>query len=126
MPWFKVDDQLHSHPKGRRAGLPALGLWAMCGSWSMAYKTDGFVPDWVVTGWSNGRKLADQLVAASLWEPSNRNGEDGWEFHDWADFQPTSDEIEKERESARKRQRDRRQRMREGKSSANTKATGHA
>lgn len=26
MPWFKVDDKIHSHPKARRAGLAAMGL----------------------------------------------------------------------------------------------------
>lgn len=44
MPWFKVDDQLHSHPKPRRASLAALGLWTLSGSYSMAYKLDGSHP----------------------------------------------------------------------------------
>jgi len=40
MPFFRTDDQMHGHPKARRAGLSALGLWDMSGSHSMAYKTD--------------------------------------------------------------------------------------
>ena len=113
MPWFKVDDQLHSHPKPRRASLAAIGLWTMCGSYSMAYKTDGFVPEWFVASFKNGRKLAAELVDAGLWNDAIRSGEVGWQFHDWSDYQPSSDEIEAEREAARERQRAFRQRRRE-------------
>lgn len=116
MPWFKVDDALHSHPKARVAGLPAMGLWAIAGSYSMSYKTDGFVPTWFVTGWPQGRNLAARLIAAHLWEAT----EDGFQFHDWADFQPTAEEIEAEREKSRERQRARRQRIRAGRSAGVT------
>lgn len=113
MPWFKVDDTLHSHPKPRRAGLPAMGLWGLAGSHCMAYKTDGFVPDWFVASWPNGRKLATELVKARLWEASSKDDETGWQFHDWAHFQPTSEEIEADRVYARERQRKRRAKLRE-------------
>lgn len=123
MPWFKVDDTLHSHPKARRAGLSALGLWAVSGSYSMAYKEDGFVPLWFVKGFPKGESYARRLVDAKLWEPTEKAGEPGWQFKDWADYQPTSDEIEAEREKARERQRERRRRLREGKADSN-KAAG--
>jgi hypothetical protein len=102
--WFRIDDQLHSHPKVRAAGLPALGLWSVAGAHSMAYKTDGFVPDWFVKSWPNSRKLADRLVTAGLWLPAERNGETGWKFHDWLDYQSSSEDIEADREKARRRQ----------------------
>ncbi len=105
MPWFKVDDQLHSHPKPRRATLAALGLWTLAGSYSMAYKLDGFVPEWYVHGHAQGKRHADALVSVGLWERTIRDGEAGYLFHDWTDYQPTSDEIEAEREAARERQR---------------------
>ena len=113
MPWFKVDDTLHSHPKARRAGLDAMGLWALCGAHSMQYKLDGFTPEWFVSSWRSGVRLAARLVDAGLWRPAERDGEKGWEFHDWADYQPTSDEIERDREMARERQRRRRERRAE-------------
>jgi hypothetical protein len=113
MPWFRIDDQFHSHPKGRRAGLEALGLWSIAGSWSMNYKTDGFAPEWFVVSWKNGKKLAASLVTANLWESGEKDGELGWFFHDWSDFQMTAQEIEAEREKSRQRQRDRRQRQRD-------------
>ena len=112
MPWFKVDDTLHSHPKPRKAGLPAMGLWALSGSYSMAYKTDGFVPDWFVCSWQHGRKLADALVKAGQWEIGEKDGEAGWYFHDWLHYQPSSTEIEADRENARERQRKRRENLR--------------
>jgi hypothetical protein len=90
-----------------------MGLWALAGSYCMAYKTDGFVPDWFVNSWPNGRRLADTLVKAGHWEIGEKDGEAGWFFHDWLDYQPSSDEIEADREHARERQRKRRQKLRE-------------
>ncbi len=116
MPWFKVDDTLHSHPKARKSGLEATGLWAVCGAYCMAYKTDGFVPDWYVNTWPRGKRLASALVDAKRWNPAVKDGETGWVFHDWADYQPSSDEIERDREHARERQRKRREKMREARS----------
>ena len=113
MPWFKVDDQLHSHPKPRRATLAALGLWSLAGSYSMAYKLDGFVPEWYVIGHRDGRKHADTLIRVGLWENAVRGAEAGYQFHDWADYQPSSDEIEAERVAARERQRAFRKKRRE-------------
>lgn len=105
MPHFKVDDMMHSHPKARRAGLAALGLWTVAGSYCMAYKSDGFVPTWFVAGWPKGPQLAAQLVTAHLWQPSARGDELGWQFHDWADVQMTAVEIEAARDFSRERQR---------------------
>ncbi|HKO27579.1 MAG TPA: hypothetical protein VJU80_08995 [Solirubrobacteraceae bacterium] len=112
MPWFKVDDTLHSHPKPRKAGLEALGLWSLAGSYSMAYKTDGFVPDWFVISWPKGKRLADVLVKGGMWEIGEKDGEAGWFFHDWHHYQPSADEIEQDRENARDRQRKRREKLR--------------
>lgn len=105
MPWFKVDDSLHSHPKVRRAGLAAMGLWAVAGSYSSQYVTEGFIPEWFVLAQKSGRKLADSLVAAGLWDRSERAGESGYQFHDWGHFQMTKAEVEATRERNRERQR---------------------
>lgn len=105
MTWFKVDDGFNSHPKTRRAGLAAVGLWTVAGSWSAQHKQDGFVPDWFATSWPQGRRLAALLVTAGLWETSVAAGEKGWRFRDWDDYQQSLAEIEREREHARERQR---------------------
>ena len=113
MPWFKVDDGLHSHPKPRRAGLAAMGLWAVAGSWSAQHAQEGFVPDWFVSGWPQGRKYAAALIAAGLWHHADKEGEQGYQFHDWQHFQPSKEEIERDRENSRERQRRFRERRRE-------------
>lgn len=119
MPWYKVDDGLHSHPKARRAGLAALGLWTVAGSWSAQHAQEGFVPNWFAAGWPNGRKRATELVAAGLWHAGERDGEAGWWFHDWEHFQPSRAEIERDREHNRERQK----RFREKRRQARVKVT---
>lgn len=105
MPWFKVDDTLHGHPKVHRAGLKAMGMWVLGGSYAASYVTEGFVPEWWVAGVRGGRRLAAQLVAAGLWMPFVKDGEDGWIFHDWNKFQPSHAEIKANRAAASERQR---------------------
>jgi hypothetical protein len=83
MPWFPVDDAFHGHPKARRAGFEAIGLWTVAGSYCMAYLTDGFVPEWFVKEKPRGVALAKRLVAAGLWRVGENDGEGGWWFHDW-------------------------------------------
>lgn len=101
MPWFRVDDTLTSHPKTRAAGLPAMGLWVLCGAYSAQYLTEGFVPDWYVTTWPSGRKHAQQLVEAGLWSVVPG----GWQFHQWEERQPTKAQVETLRAKTRERQR---------------------
>lgn len=113
MPYFNVDDHAHSHPKFRRAGLAAVGLWTMAGSWARAHKQDGFVPDWYVATWPSGKKLAAALVSAGLWLPAESGDEKGWSFHDWLDIHDEGDEVERQRRQSRERQRARRARLRE-------------
>lgn len=36
--WFRVDDKLHTHEKALLAGVPAMGLWVMCGSWCASHE----------------------------------------------------------------------------------------
>lgn len=112
MPFFNVDDQFHGHPKRRKAGWAAIGLWTTAGSWCRAYKSDGFVPADLVTEW-HAQKNADRLVEVGLWDPAKRDKEDGYQFHDWLDLQSASDEVEKQREKARERQRARRKKLEE-------------
>jgi hypothetical protein len=102
MPWFYVDDAFHTHPKLRRCGLEAVGLWTVSGSLSAGYLTDGFVDEDYVKRWPHGLLLAHRLVDAGLWEPAERDGENGWSFHDWEQFQPTRSTVESKRDKWRK------------------------
>ncbi len=101
MPWFRTDDQLHAHPKPRRAGLAAMGLWTLAGSHCMAYLTDGVVERWFVESMPDGTKLARKLVTAGLWDEHP----DGWVFHEWAEYQFTREQVLADREGAAERMR---------------------
>lgn len=119
MPWFKIDDMLHSHPKARKAGLEAMGLWTLAGSYSSGYKLDGQIDSEWVFGKKRGKVLANRLVSAGLWHKNGHSCEEcpqpldasGYVFHDWDDNNPTSEEVEAKRASDRERQRARRARL---------------
>lgn len=99
MPWFKVDDGLHSHPKTIEAGLEAMGLWAVMGSYCSHYPAQrGHVTRAAVLRASGSRRalerLTARLVAVGLWLVDG----DGWTFNDWGVYQPTPEAIEAERQ----------------------------
>lgn len=104
MPHFRVDDALHSHPKARQAGLEAMGLWNLCGSYCMGYLTDGFVPEWYVKTWPKGMALAKRLVTARMWYPAEKDGETGWQFHEFTG--PGRNDSREQVEESRKKWRD--------------------
>ena len=104
MPWFRIDDGFHSHPKVLATSLAARGLWATAGSWSSDHLTDGFVPDHALAPLGGTPELADELVTAGLW----RRRKSGYQFHDWLDKNPSRKAVENERKNAAERQRRRR------------------
>lgn len=109
MTWFKVDDKLHSHPKRHRAGLRAMGLWVVAGSWCGDQLTDGFIPCDMLP--ALGGKPADvqALIDAGLWEVA----QGGWKFHEWERQNPERVDVEAQREAWRERQKAARKRKRE-------------
>ncbi|MGW7435671.1 mucin-2 [Streptomyces sp. NPDC054849] len=71
MPWFKIDDASHSHPKFMAAGNAALGLWLRCGAYSAQHLTEGHVPAAVAKAYGTPPQ-ARKLVAVGLWhEPGH-------------------------------------------------------
>lgn len=96
MPWFKVDDKLHDHRKARIAKRSAMGVWVLAGSWCADNLMDGFVPAEVLPRWGTKADAA-ALVKAGLWHPEERDGEPGWVFHNWSEFQPTKASVEERR-----------------------------
>ena len=94
--WMRVDDGLHAHRKTRavtkshedkRRDAGPMGLWVLAGSWSGRNNQDGWVPceelDRFDDDWE---PLAYRLVAAGFWWPEKRNGEDGYGFNDWGEW----------------------------------------
>ncbi|MEV6908000.1 hypothetical protein [Amycolatopsis sp. NPDC051071] len=130
MAWFKVDDSLHSHVKAMRAGVEAMGLWVLAGSWAADQLTDGWVPSYAAQRLAaNAEVLASRLVAAGLWHVGSNNGEDGWWFHEWCDRQPTRDEVmdrRQKRSDAGRKGGQRSGQARRGAPEATTQATDEA
>lgn len=105
MVWFKADDRLASSrkvlsiPRPLRAG--AIGLWTLAGTWAAGEQTDGNVPSYMVEELGGSAELADALVAAGLWHETD----DGFVFHDWAEYQPTRAFAEERRSKTAERVR---------------------
>lgn len=95
MAWVKIDDGWLNHHKVLTAratgGWAALGVWAGALTWVNQQRTDGFLPkSWVALNGADA-EIAVLVDAGLLVEDAAR---DGWQFHDYADYQPTRAEIE--------------------------------
>lgn len=95
MPWVKLDDSFHSHPKVVGAGTEAVGLYVLALTYSSHHLTDGHVPlAWVrQAAGAKARKLAGRLVEHGLW---TENGT-GWVIHDYHEYQPTREQVQARR-----------------------------
>ena len=99
IPWFKVDDAFHSHPKVMELTTGAVGLWTLAGAWCADYLTDGEIRTGQLRRLGGTEDEAAQLVEAGLWIPT----EDGYRFKDWHDYQPTRESVEADKEVSRRR-----------------------
>jgi hypothetical protein len=103
--WFKVDDGFHHHrkvlsiPRGQRR-LAAVGAWTLVGSWCAANGTDGQFGSEVLEELGIPSKCASDLLAAGLWEQTDRHT-----MHDYLDYNPSAEKVAKDRREAAERQR---------------------
>lgn len=119
MPWFRIDDKAHSHPKLIKAGNAALGLWLRCGAYAAQHLTDGIVPG-VVAELYGTKPQAAKLVKAGLWHEHGHNCPGGcpnpaagdYVFHDFLDDGRNTSRARHEAE--KKKARDRQAKHREG------------
>jgi hypothetical protein len=98
--WFKVDDGFHQHPKARRAGNSALGLWVRCGAYCSHYETDGVLESNIVEEYGSRRDI-DRLIAATLLV----RVDGGYLMPDFLDYNPSHAELEQRRKADRERKR---------------------
>jgi len=114
MSWFRVDDgfpestkleSLESTPEDHALAVAA---WTLLGADCMkkSRRTDGFVSDGRLTKvlpWPEGlrKRASDALVRCGLW----KRVEGGFQYHDWADYQPSREEIDRDRKASTERQR---------------------
>lgn len=109
--WLKVDDQFGEHPKVRQLGAvraPALGVWLLCACWSANNLTDGWVPAEVARRFDPRLRHVGKLLAVGLLEAGNQKAENGYQLHDWSDYQPTRAVVTAERDRWRRRKADQR------------------
>lgn len=109
MVWVRLADDFPHHPKILKAGPLAGWLWACGLAYANKYATDGFIPAAQVRLLADLQAPDDQarrLVDVGLWEVAPS----GYQIHDFAAYQPSSDEVKRERESAARRQADYRRR----------------
>lgn len=99
MPWFKVDDGFHGHPKVVDLTLEAIGLWTLAGSWCASYLTDGEITERAMTRLGGSASTASELVDAGLWVECA----DGFQFRDWEEYQPSKEQVQAERAASRAR-----------------------
>jgi hypothetical protein len=102
MPWFKIDDGFHGHPKVMNLSPADVGVWTLTGTWCANYLTDGKITLPAVRRLGGTEENCQALVAAGLWIDE---GGGTYQFKDWTDYQPTKVEVEAEREAARERMR---------------------
>ena len=93
MGWVRIDDMFYSHPKVLAAGNAAVGLWVRALAYANAYLTDGHINAETLRTLGATRRYATTLVKAGLWEPNGN----GWDIHDFADYQESREEIETRR-----------------------------
>jgi hypothetical protein len=103
MPWFKIDDSFHGHPKVERAGNAAVGLWVRCGSWSSQYLTDGHIPPDVARRYGRTAEV-DRLIDSEMWTVNDN----GFWMPDYLEYNPSAEQVRTERANARERQARRR------------------
>ena len=105
MPWVRFDDQFPIHRKVEGLSDAAFRLHISAIFWCARNLTDGFVPvedleSAVPRRMRRPGKFVAELVARKLWVEVD----DGWQIHDYLDFQPSREKVERERKAKAERQ----------------------
>ena len=99
--WTRLDDGFFIHPKARKAGKDGRAMFLAGLCYAAGQLRDGFIPNGDVpliaalAEVDEGERHA--LVTAGLWEEVPN----GYQIHDWLDFNPTKDEITARRNERR-------------------------
>jgi hypothetical protein len=115
MPWVRLDENFAQHPKVLQAGPLGMAMHVSALCYCNRHLTDGFVPKQIASMLLDLSGLAmrmwdgdmvgggqdatweliiEDLVGAGLWEPVKG----GWLIHDYLDYQPSKQQIQRVRE----------------------------
>ena len=106
MPWARLDDGFHDHPKVDGLSLAAVGLYTLCLTWAHRHRKTAVMPGHITEArvsklaGKQARALANELLASGLWEPENGLG--GYRIHDFEDYLPKERDPEERREAAKR------------------------
>lgn len=110
MPWARLDDGFHDHPKVEGLSLAAVGLWSLNFTWAHKHRKTAPIPGFIPIGRvqkQTGKQhdaLIAELVAAppgykfGLWEPV----EGGWLIHDFEQYLPKARDPQEASEAGKK------------------------
>lgn len=102
LPWIRLDTSMPDNPKilrllAMKEGHRAAFVWCCSLAYAGKHGTDGLIEDFALTR-INGRPVdARRLVEVGLWDAADG----GWQIHDWADRQESTDETRRRSEKAR-------------------------
>ncbi|MGW5711641.1 hypothetical protein [Streptomyces olivaceus] len=103
MPWVKLDDRFPSHRKIALLSDRAFRLHVSAICWCAENLTDGRISDRelaLVTRVRGVKATAKQLEDAGLWDRTD----DGWQIHDYLDYNPSREQVLLERKKNAERQ----------------------
>ncbi|MFD9124918.1 hypothetical protein [Kitasatospora sp. NPDC059571] len=135
MPWFKIDDGFHCHPKVYAAGTAAVGLYVRCGSWAAQQTTEGIVPRAVARQYGTPRMIK-ALIDAGLWHDAKHDCEpcrswhpsipaDAFLIHEYLGYNPSKESVAAARAAKNERQKRWRDGRRRDASDANSERNSH-
>lgn len=110
MPWFALDDGFDTHPKVRKAGNAAVGLFVRLGVHATKHLTEGHLDGAIVRDYGTDATVRKLITVGMLHGPGHacqrcpQPAEDGYFIHDYLDYNKSRAQIEAAREAARKRQ----------------------
>lgn len=118
MPWVRFDDQFPIHRKVDGLSDAAYRLHTSAIFWSARNLTDGFVSredlDGVTARVRTPARFAAECVRRGVWHDARQDcpsekcpgpvDNDGWMIHDYWQYQPTKEQVTREREAAARRQ----------------------
>jgi hypothetical protein len=117
MGWFAVDDGFDNHPKIRKAGNAAAGLFCRMGAYCSRNATEGIVPGPVARDYGTAPQLR-KLMDLGMVHPFGHACSDckqpekgGFVMHDYLQYNRSRKEIEDARKAGVERQRKRRARL---------------
>ena len=102
MSWVRLECSFPRNPKVldlvHAKGFRAVTAYIAGLAYSGEHGLDGFLPESALPYLHATTATASQLVAVGLWDPQHG----GWDIHDWADYQPTSEQVERRKAAAKR------------------------